>query len=408
MFDHFWAYIDEFGNENLEVEKPGVSELFIITAVIVADSSLELLSREVESVRKIYFQQGEMKSTSVGNDYIRRRKILTSLSKTGIKYITLVINKTEIDKTSGLSYKKSFRKFLPGFVYSRLYKTYPNLTVVSDKHGRDSFMNSVLNYVNTKKKVSLFENQIFEFADSKDYALIQAADFISGSWGKILDPAIDKDIRSALKDEIKHNAIFIDHWPPSRHSIFAQNDTEGYLNNVVRQQCYQLVQAYISSNHDTSRLNDEDAAEMELRLAALNFLLHQNDIIDNDDFIYSKTIIAHLKERNFGELTPRKLASLVISPLRDKGVIIASGSKGYRIPTTVSDIIEFARTTGDKVIPMIARLGTARDQILAASSKSLNIVDASGYEVINRFIETLRESPLPVGRDSYEFDHPDL
>lgn len=396
MYEHFWAFIDEFGNENLEVGKPGVSDLFIITAVICGDPAIELLEREVESVRKIHFQTGEMKSSTVGNDHLRRHRVLSALMKTGIKYTTLVINKAEIDKTSGLGFKKSFRKFLPGLIYSRLYKTFSNLTVICDKHGRDSFMNSVCNYVISKKKSSLFENQEFVFADSKDHALIQAADFISGTWSKILDPTIASDIRTLLKDEVKHNAIFVDHWPPSPQSIFAQTDINSYLNNVVRQQCYQLVQGYIADHIDTSRLNDEDANEMELRLAALRYLLYQNDVLDNNDFIYAKRIIAYLKDIDLGELTPRRFAGSVISPLRDSGVIIASGSKGYRIPTTVEDIIEFARTTGDKVVPMIARLGKARDQILLASNRSLNIVDNAGYEVINNFIESLRESTLPV------------
>lgn len=400
MFEHFWAFIDEFGNENLDVDTPGVSNFFIVTAVIVEDSGLEILNRSIESIRRVYFQKGEMKSFGVGNDHIRRMKILESLAKTNIKYITMVINKNEIDKTSGLGYKKSFRKFLPGLIYSRLYKTFPNMTVISDKHGRDSFMKSVHDYVQNRKKVSLFEEQTFEFADSKDYVLIQAADFISGTWGKILDPIISIDICSQFKDLVKEKAIFVDNWPPSPHSIFAKTDVESYLNNVVRQQCYQLVQQYIADNVDTTKLNEDDAAEMELRLAALRYLLYQNDVLENDEFIYAKRIISYLKSINQGELTPRRFASSVISPLRDRGVIIASGTKGYRIPTTVQDIIEFARTTGEKVVPMVARLGIARDQILLASNKSLDIVAESGFEIMNSFIEIQRESPLPYERDS--------
>lgn len=408
MFEHFWAFIDEHGNENLDIDNPGVSDLFIITAIICGDPVLELLEREVESVRKIHFQTGEMKSSTVGNEHLRRRRVLSSLMKTGIKYTTLVINKAEIDKTSGLGYKKSFRKFLPGLIYSRLYKTFSNLTVISDKHGGESFMNSVCDYVATKNKSSLFENQEFRFADSNDHILIQAADFVSGTWGKILDPTIEPGIRAVLKDDIKQNAIFVDHWPPSPQSIFAKTDIDSYLNNVVRQQCYQLVQRYISDHLDMAKLNEEDAIEMELRLAALRYLLYQNDVLDNDDFIYAKRIVAYLKEINLGELTPRRFAGSVISPLRDSGVIIASGSRGYRIPTTVQDIIEFARTTGEKVVPMVARLGMARDQILLASNQSLNIVDAADYGVINHFIESLRESSLPAARELSESDGHEL
>jgi len=393
MFDHFTAFIDEHGNENLNLDSPGASKFFIITAVVVEDAGIELLETSIDSVRKVQFQTGEMKSSSVANNHARRTRVMELLCSTQLSYLSLIVNKAEIDNTSGLGYKKSFRKFLPNLVYNRLYKTFPNLTVISDNHGGKKFMDSVKAYVDKNKKESLFEKQNFEFHESKERVLIQAADFIAGTWGKTLDNSIDPAIREVWKTQLKKSAIFVDHWPPSPESIFPKTEIGSYLNNLVRQQCYQLVQQYISTNQMTGSLNEEEAAEMEIRLAVLRFLLYENDVIESGQFIYAKRIIAFLKKMNYGEITPRKLASLVISPLRDSGVIISSGNKGYRIPTNVDDLIEFARTTGEKVVPMVARLGRARDQIYLASNKQLNIIDEAGWPIMNNFVDSLGEYP---------------
>ena len=57
------AYIDEFGNNGLDFDKEGVSETFIVTAIIVSEEKLENLEAELEKIRKANFQTGEIKSS---------------------------------------------------------------------------------------------------------------------------------------------------------------------------------------------------------------------------------------------------------------------------------------------------------------------------------------------------------
>ena len=215
MFEHHNAFIDEHGNENLDLTVLDVSSYFIITAVIVDDEGISMLEPSVDSIRKVHFQTGEMKSSAVGNNHQRRSRVLGSLASTGLKYATLVINKAEIHKESGLQYKKSFRKFLSNILYNRLFRTFPNLTIICDKHGSKSFMSSFKAYVETNKKESLFEKQLFEFVESKSNVLVQSADLISGTWAKILDPTIDIAFRDLWRSQISKSAIFVDFWPPS-------------------------------------------------------------------------------------------------------------------------------------------------------------------------------------------------
>ena len=92
-FQHFWAFIDESGNENLNTDSEGVSHTFIITAVIVEDAGLDILRASIESIRSAHFQSGEMKSSSIGNDHLRRKRLLEDISKTKLSYLSLIIDK---------------------------------------------------------------------------------------------------------------------------------------------------------------------------------------------------------------------------------------------------------------------------------------------------------------------------
>lgn len=388
-FQHHWAFIDESGNESLLTNKQGVSDSFVITAVIVEDPGLESLSAAIESIRKVHFQSGEIKSSSIGSDHPRRQRILNDISKTQISYITLIVDKEEINKNSGLQYKASFRKFITGMIYNRLYRTFPNLTVISDEHGGEFFMSSVKKYVEKNHKRNLFDRQEFHFKNSSESVLIQAADFIAGTWAKISDETIDESIRKGFKDSIKANAIFIDHWPPSTQSIFPTSEDKSHLNSIVRQYCYNQIHIYMSDNQDKANLDDEEKAEEAMRIETIRYLLHKNEYLDNNEFLYSHQIIDHLESMGFEKLTPRKLAAIVIAPLRDHGVIISSGSKGYRLPTTVNNIIEFAKTTGDKVMPMLQRIGYAKKQLYMASNQTLDIIEEAGYHDMNKLIDGL-------------------
>lgn len=390
-FQHYWAFIDESGNENLDVYKEGVSQTFIITAIVVQDAGIELLRASIESIRKLHFQTGEMKSSSVGMDHHRRKRILEDFSKTKLSYVSLVVDKNEIHTTSGLQYKKSFRKFLTGMIYNRLYRTFPNLTVVSDQHGSSFFMSSVKDYVEKNHKPNLFDRQDFYFISSKDDILVQAADFIAGTWAKISDDSVQEDIRKEFKEIIINNAYFIDYWPPSTHAIFPQTETQSYLNNLVRQYCYNQIHLYIHEHQDNDSLDSDEKAEESMRIETIRFLLFQNEFLENDEFLMSHQIITHLESLGYENMRPRKLAAMVIAPLRDHGIIISSSSKGYRVPTTVADIVEFAKTTGEKVLPMLLRLGNARNQLFLASDKSLDIIAESGHLKLNNLIEAINQ-----------------
>ncbi len=130
-----FAYIDETGNSDLETNKVGASDYFIVSAIIVSyDKKLEL-EEKTENLRLKYFQTGEIKSSGVGSNDKRRAKILAAVNNLDFKFYAICVDKNEINKDSGLQYKKSFLKYINGMLYSRLFTSFLDVHIVSDEHG---------------------------------------------------------------------------------------------------------------------------------------------------------------------------------------------------------------------------------------------------------------------------------
>ena len=108
------AYIDECGNFGFDFENEGVSRNYILCAVIVNNSDLPQLHSLVTAVKNNNgFQNSEMKSSAIGNNYRRRSKIVAELLPINFRVILLVADKQAFIDGSPLTlYRKTFIKFL--------------------------------------------------------------------------------------------------------------------------------------------------------------------------------------------------------------------------------------------------------------------------------------------------------
>ena len=59
-----FAFVDEYGDPSLETQKSGVSDHFVVVAVMVQPTERETLDTAIEVVRRKHFQTGEMESSN--------------------------------------------------------------------------------------------------------------------------------------------------------------------------------------------------------------------------------------------------------------------------------------------------------------------------------------------------------
>lgn len=375
-----YAYVDESGDPCLDLTKEGVSQFYVVTAVLADEGRNSDLITQVDTIRQKYFGQGEMKSSGISGDVKRRHSILSELKETGLKFCAIVADKSQIDDRSGLQYKKSFIKYLHGQLYKRLYRSFSSLHVFADEHGRSEFMEGFKRYLQQRYQKELFDHEDFAFAASTDHPLIQAADVIGGTLLRIYSGKDSSDFLELLSDA----AIIVERWPPSAsHSgLFTGLADKDQFDYLVSQQGIMLARDFIY-DHDGN-----DDPDIESQVEALRYLLYRYEL-DPAQYIHAQPILDHVNSYRDEEMSLQSFRMNVIAKLRSHGVIIASSNSGYKIPNTTSDISDFVSLVDGQVLPYLRRLAQARDHLLIASQGKYDIVPQEGYSRLLACLLTL-------------------
>ena len=89
-------FVDESGDPSLETLKPGVTNYFVLCAVIVNSRDLSVQEEKVEAIIGKFFPKGELKSSKIGSKLNRRERILEAIAGLDFKHYSQVIDKTKI------------------------------------------------------------------------------------------------------------------------------------------------------------------------------------------------------------------------------------------------------------------------------------------------------------------------
>ena len=390
-----FAYVDEAGDPEMDTAKPGVSLFYVVCAVLVDDNDNQCLSDEADHIRQHYFgPRGEMKSATVGNKRKRRAKILEDIANTGLQFCAFVADKQEIRRDTGFRFRRSFVKYFHGRLYRRLYRAFASLHVLADQHGHSDFMRSFSRYLADRYQQRLFDHADFIFAPSAQVPLIQVADMIAGSLLRVYS---GKDGDEPLQ-LLSPRAIIIERWPPSS----MHPDVLGHMaeaekhDHLVAEQGVMQAQAFLRENATS------EEPEIQTQMDAIRYLLWQYEL-DSSRYVWTGELLPHLNEGCEEQLSEHTFRLRVIGKLRSAGVIIASSSKGYKIPNTAADIDSFVSLVNSQTVPYLRRLEVAREQLLLASKGAYEIVAAERYPELAECIQGLRnarsEQPAPADAD---------
>lgn len=381
----YYAFIDESGNPSIETHKEGVSSHFIITAIIIARSRKDLLEENVNAVRAKYFQTGEMKSSQIGSDHKRRRAILSNIAQLDFHFYSIIIEKEAVYKNSGLIYKRPFIKYVHRLLLNKLNRAFSDVHVIADEHGHPQFMESFKKYVDKKFSGQLFNGiSRFDFADSRNQPLIQLADFLSGTLAKEYDLSITEsfDTRKILREQ----TLGRDEWPEFWRSVKALsiNNHDNEFDNFIRELSLKQAANFINDNLNSK--NEEIINQVE----ALKHLVYCHMYIDPEAYVPTHGIKEAIWGSRTDKVSIQVFRSKVIAKLRDEGVIIASShlkEGGYKIPHTYSDIIDYVDHVNSVIVPMIKRLGKARELMKMASTNQIDLLDSPKYDCLKKFFQ---------------------
>lgn len=379
-----YAFIDETGAFGFDFDSPSCSRFFIVCAIIVKETDLSTLEAEVERIRKKHFQTGEMKSSRVGSNNQRRKKILDDLLELPYTFYAFIYDKEKIGENSGLRYKKSFYKFLNNLVYEELKVAFPRLTIVVDGVGDNDFLQSFSKYMTAKNQASdLFGESYLNVEDSKNRMLIQLADFISGSLSYGYEP--NKIIKANGYDykSILGAKTLMTRMCPRDFSFYAppERTLDPSYDRAIAEISYRQAVAFREKYIDT------DDEFVKRQIVVLDYLLFRFMNLSPRHYIPTKELQNQLIYRGFDKISTQLFRSKVIAKLRDERVIISSSSHGYKLPSTQQELRDFISLGKNMVNPLLARLHACHEIIKLATNGSLDLFEEFHFvEDINKTI----------------------
>lgn len=380
-----YAFTDESGSFGWQLDNETVSSHFIITAIIVRESQLDTLRTQLEPIRKFHFQSGEMKSSKIGANHNRRLRILNELLPLEFSIFPVIVDKAACAKMKGLRYKPSFYKFMNNIVHKELRRSFQNLVVVADEIGSNEYMKSFISYVKDREDVpDFFNNTSFYFENSTHDVIIQLADFISGT----LSFCFDKHKISAecpdYKKYLDKKIIRLMLYPKTYETYILDTSTLAKeYDHEIASICFRQAAIFLEKNRDS------DDPEIQAQSIVLEYLLFRFMNNDKRGYIPTKELINQLLYTQHEKISVSTFRLKIICKLRDAGVIIASSSKGYKIPAQKTELYDFINHGVSVAIPVLDRMKKCRDIIKMGTTNQVDLFDHTEYNNLKRYFDEL-------------------
>ena len=389
------AFIDETGNHDLVIEKAGASNLFICVAVLVNEKQSMQVAERMRRISLDDFSGTEVKSSGIGGKHRRRLQVLEKIKDLQFGYYALIVNKSEIDRTSGLQYKPVFYKYLNRMLYSRLLNSGTSLNIVADSIGGKPFMDSFLPYLKRKGQPDLFTTWSHQFADSATTPQIQLADLIAGTLSYCFDEAKVCEHSKEYRTILRPKELDIDCWPPvlklSTPPLADASATEWddhiHICSINRALKF------------TTEFEGKENLERRMQVFVLRHLMfiHQYEPSESPTNMISDELIRILNNQGFPKLSRQQFSSKVIGPLRDWGILISGGSDGYRLACNTADIHRYLSHDTNIIRPMLARLKIARRGLRQDTSNQYDILQHDDFAFLRVLVDAMLEHSIKEG-----------
>lgn len=380
------AFLNEWGNDELDFTKKEhghnvTSTHFIVTALVLSKSDLPTVEAVFKSAGNKYFENGVIDSEQVDNDHELRKLILSDILSEPIRLFALVVDKRQL-MGEGLRFKGSLLKFLHGLADRELFNIFNDLEMVGNPNGPGPFMEGFMKYTHQQHIPNLFNESTFGFVSTRSDVILQASGFIAGTLARCYDETVITDQRQDFVQLLQPILLTMKFWPDVFAPFVAKvNTKELRYNEELANVSVNLANQFLhkKAGNQTPQVIDQ--------LTCLGYLVFHFRHINPTRYISSFELIEQIRVRKGKSVSLHYFQTKVIAPLRDAGVLIASSSRGYKLPASEGDLYDFINHSNTIVEPMLSRIKKFRDQINSATNGTLDVLNRDEYAVIRKIIE---------------------
>lgn len=147
--------------------------------------------------------------------------------------------------------------------------------------------------------------------------------------------------------------------------------------------CFAQAAKFVEHNAD-----DPDP-EIKAQISVLQYLLFRFMNNDSRGYICTRELKEQLSNTELRGISDTAFRARIIGKLRDKGVIIASSQKGYKIPSKQAELYDFINHDAKIVIPMLARLKKCRDLVKLGTANDLDLLDHAEYAQLRAYFDSI-------------------
>lgn len=356
-----YAFVYESGNYAFDFEDELTSNYFIVTVMIIGKEQIE----SIESKLK------EMPLDSiVGMILVEDREawydILFDLD---FSVYTIIVDKKKLFMDGGHGEIETSFAYLHEKLYHDLFTELEDIVVYADDQ-TTLFTESLRQFIQERQQPSLFNQSAFMYRDTQKDVLMQLVELTSDLI--FAEYEYNQQLPSSLLSKIIRKEIY--------PTFEFQFESDHPLDNMIAEEAVQLARSYIK---------DHEGSDIRVVIDRVNFLKYLlTQLASNpNQSSYSQEVIANLKALSRERISKEYLMSDIIGPLRDLGILIASTSKGYKLPTSGQDLIDYVDFSSSMALPMLRRIKRSRENILALTNGELDITQGENGAELKGFFK---------------------
>lgn len=376
MVEKVFVYGDEFGTSHLNTMVQGNTSHFLYASLVIKETDL-LKAYDVQHyISEKYFSGGKIKSGSKAlrdKNFARRIEILKYITEElDFEVHTIVADKNKI-KSKGLEFKEVFYKYFQRIFVSNLINEYERFEVFAHRIISTEFEKEVYAYLESRLNTnSLFSN--YQMVDDKDESLVQLADLIVGSLGRVYTTS-HYHPRATEIVEILFSKMHPPHFFPYKNETGKtpiQNTNK--INDEIHNWVFKDVADFV-----------ENPSKDEIYKDLLKILAFMNK-----SFPFRMIETYEILERMqlyYKSLTKDQLR-LLIRDLRNEGIMVVSalGKSGYKLACNESDLINYFNHYLKYVLPMLKKVEVADQKIRDSSAGEKSLLDQPDFKTLKHLI----------------------
>ena len=350
MEEKVYIYGDEFGTSSMNLQAQNEVSHFVYSAIVVSENNLKKAYEIRDYISKNFFQGQKIRSKSRALKKIDKRlKALQYLSNNlDFKIYTVVVDKSKI-KSEGLQIKEVFYKYFQKIFASNIISDYQLFEIYVDELISEEYKQEMYSYLNKNLSIqSLFSN--YKMVDDKNEVLVQLADLVAGSLGRVFAHSHyvkeASDIIDALIGKMTPPEYF-----PYRYQVPAVSKSNNSSSELVTRFVVKDVIEYINQN------SKSDPKVDLLKFLYFCFRINPNQLVD----VHS---IQGSLSRLHKNITVEQIRTL-IRDLRYDGILVvtAAGRSGYKLAKDENDISAYFNHYLNYVKPMLRKMEVANNKL---------------------------------------------